>query len=163
MERNICKYYSYSMGRCYAVEIEEDREVVIDVSECPVIKAGFMCSNFRYRGDEFGDIDGKKTVININGGSKIMPSEIDKCYFCGEETVRFHEHYHFCPECSAIYTYLIVQKSHCKHIKDRTPTVMREPWYKDLRMNSKKPYIMEETNGSKTCSICNRPCSSDGW
>ena len=88
----------------------------------------------------------------------------EKCYFCDKSTVRFHEHYHFCPECSAIYTYLIVWKSNCKHIKDRMPTVIREPWYKELRMDDKKPYIVDtKASGKQTCSVCNKPCTSDGW
>lgn len=79
-----------------------------------------------------------------------------KCYFCGEDTVRFHEHYFFCPECSAIYTYLIVWSSKCSHIKEGIPTVLREPWYADLR--NKKAYIKDEK-----CSICHKECVADGW
>jgi len=101
----------------------------------------------------------KSSLVEPNDSSNCD----DKCYFCGETAVRFHEHYYFCPECSAIYTYLIVQKPHCKHVKSRTPTVIREPWYKELRNSNKKPYIIEKANGNKVCSICNKPCDSDGW
>lgn len=84
----------------------------------------------------------------------------EKCYFCGKDAIKFHEHYYFCPECSAIYTYLIVWKSNCKHIKDRIPTATRPPWYKDVRES--KAYI-EEVGENHRCSICKKPCSVDGW
>jgi len=84
----------------------------------------------------------------------------EKCYFCGENTIRFHEHYHFCPDCSAIYTYLIVLKSRCEHIKERTPTVIRQPWYKEVREG--KAYI-EDLDKWQKCSICGRACTADGW
>jgi len=55
--RNICNFYSYSQGRCCPIDFERAIPVELDVSECPVIKAGKRCSNFQYRGDQYGAID----------------------------------------------------------------------------------------------------------
>lgn len=87
----------------------------------------------------------------------------EECYFCGQpNTVGFKEHYTFCPNCSAIYTFLIIQESHCDHIdpdKD-IPCVERIPWYKSAR---NKVYIIKDTNGDQRCSICDSVCMADGW
>ena len=84
-----------------------------------------------------------------------------ECYFCGKkETIRFHEHYTFCPNCSAIYTTSTIQQSGCKHIKDGIPEAIRAPWYKESR---KKTYITEEVEGVQICSVCGKECISDGW
>jgi hypothetical protein len=50
------------MGRCYPIEFKDFKEVYIDISKCPVVKAGFLCSNYKYYGDKFGDIDGKRLI-----------------------------------------------------------------------------------------------------
>lgn len=85
----------------------------------------------------------------------------EECYFCGKkETIRFHEHYTFCPDCSAIYTVSIIQRSGCEHIDRGVPEVLRAPWYKEAR---KKPYITEEVEGIQRCSICQATCIADGW
>jgi len=87
----------------------------------------------------------------------------EKCYFCGQpKVVRFNEHYTFCPNCAAIYTYLMIQKSNCKHIKDGIPLLIHMRWVKkDI-----KPYIYEEQldDGEiQRCSICGKICIADGW
>lgn len=82
-----------------------------------------------------------------------------KCYFCdNKRLIKFREHYYFCPECSCIYTYMIIQESHCKHTKDRIPVVNREPWYKEIR---NKAYIKE--GKLQICSKCGAKCIADGW
>jgi hypothetical protein len=93
------------------------------------------------------------------------------CYFCGsKETVRFHEHYTFCTNCSAIYTFLMVRESNCNHMKDGVPLVEHGSWYSfDPRT---KPYIYakyereEYGDGDGVfhhCSICHESCVADGW
>ena len=84
----------------------------------------------------------------------------EKCYFCNnEETVLFNEHYTFCPNCSAIYTDLMIQESNCEHIKNGIPVAVREPWYKGSR---NVPFIKEEGDMQK-CSVCGKLCIADGW
>jgi len=82
------------------------------------------------------------------------------CYFCGhKETIRFAEHWIFCPECAAIYTHCIVWKG-CKHVKEGTPVVRSDCWYKDVR--EKKAYI-EEHKDRQYCSVCHAVVEADGW
>lgn len=87
----------------------------------------------------------------------------EACCFCGNnQVIKFHEHYYFCPECSAIYTFNILQSSECDHIKDGVPTVLREPWYKSAR--SKTVYAKEiDKAGYTVCSKCGKQCVVDGW
>lgn len=90
----------------------------------------------------------------------------EPCYFCGNDnTVGFSEHYHFCPSCSAIYTFLIVHNKNCNHINDRTPVAIREPWFESAR-NGKK-YIVDYNERADVptykCSICAKPVHADGW
>lgn len=107
----------------------------------------------------------------------------EECYFCGQlQTVRFAEHYIFCPNCAAIYTEMIVQESRCEHIKDGVPCVENTPravnykWVKGEIVFSKpsfgpdfsKPYIYEvwEEDGDSVtqhCSVCGEWCIADGW
>ena len=62
----------------------------------------------------------------------------EKCYFCGNNrTIGFKEHYIFCPNCSAIYTFMIVQRKTCDHISDETPL---KPFLISLIMNINKIY-----------------------
>ena len=87
--------------------------------------------------------------------------EHEKCYFCGQpRMVLFNEHYYFCPNCSAIYTSMIIQESNCEHIKKDTPYVSRSTWYGD----DGKPYIHDTDDLKKqVCSICGAECVTDGW
>lgn len=86
--------------------------------------------------------------------------KINPCYFCGSTTVRFAEHWKFCPECAAIYTNMIIWEKNCKHIKDRTPVARSDCWFKNVR--DKKVYI-KEVNGVYVCSKCGKPVEADGW
>ena len=85
----------------------------------------------------------------------------EKCFFCNsEETLAFSEHYTFCPECTSIYTIMIpIQKCEC--LLDTSPTVTREPWYKEIRDNA-KPHIIEDVHRQK-CSVCDSTVIYDGW
>lgn len=85
-----------------------------------------------------------------------------ECYFCGQpRTILFNEHYYFCPNCSAVYTFMIVQKANCEHIKEGVPCAVREPWYK---RNRTKPYILEANDSEQQfCQICQMRCLVDGW
>jgi len=84
------------------------------------------------------------------------------CPFCEHKgLVLFHEHYYFCPDCSAIFTFNVVQKSNCNHLADRAPTAIREPWYREKRENTL--YIKENPNGEQECSKCGAECIADGW
>ena len=86
------------------------------------------------------------------------------CFFCRNQAlVKFHEHYLFCPDCSAIYTQNCIIDSVCGHIKGRTPTVIREPWYKNKRENA-DPYITETPiTHRRICSVCAEEVVADGW
>jgi hypothetical protein len=85
---------------------------------------------------------------------------MDNCYFCNnEETTLFHEHYTFCPNCSAIYTNLMIQESSCDHVKDGVPVTLREPWYEE---NRNVPFIKEKGD-EQECSVCGKSCIADGW
>lgn len=104
--------------------------------------------------------------MNINKGGGVEMDHHDfaisnkKCYFCGKEkTIRFHEHYTFCPDCSAIYTNLMIQETNCDHIKDGVVVATREPWYKKSR---KIPFIKEKGD-IQECSVCGKRCIADGW
>ena len=92
----------------------------------------------------------------------------EKCYFCGhEKTVRFNEHYTFCPSCTAISTNLMAVDT-CEHFKGDAVVATREPWsdkiVEDL-INKQIPYIIEDDDGEGVgnCSICGKPCIADGW
>lgn len=85
----------------------------------------------------------------------------EKCYFCGhEQTVIFNEHYTFCPECSAIYTSMMVIEG-CDHIKSNAVIALRKPWFKDFKCD--KPYIEEGDEGNEVCSECGLSVIADGW
>jgi len=81
-----------------------------------------------------------------------------KCYFCDQpRTVRFNEHYTFCPNCSAIYSTMILQESHCEHFEgDQAIVIEFEPCYPEYR---DKPYIA----CGDTCSVCGVNVCADGW
>jgi hypothetical protein len=92
----------------------------------------------------------------------------ETCYFCGhEKTLRFKEHYTFCPYCSAIYTSMIAIKT-CRHFKDDVVVVNHEPWFENVKkelLEKNKAYIMEASDdpGCGSCSICSSYCTADGW
>ena len=87
--------------------------------------------------------------------------EHEKCYFCGQpRIIRFGEHYYFCPNCSVIYTNMILLRSGCDHITKNTPCIQRAPWYKSDR---KKPHIIRTDYDTQRCSVCYATCESDGW
>jgi len=86
------------------------------------------------------------------------------CYFCGQpKTISFSEHFTFCPNCSAIYTVHILQKSGCEHIKEGVPFIIRDPWYAGLQHG--KPAIRSAfyDNDLQVCDICGEECQTDGW
>jgi len=86
----------------------------------------------------------------------------EPCYFCGhKQTVRFNEHYNFCPQCSAIYTNMFVVKG-CKHIKGSAIVVERIPQWHDTIDWKNKLYVMSSIRGF-ICSKCNGLCEVDGW
>jgi len=95
----------------------------------------------------------------------------EECYFCGQlRTIRFNEHYTFCPNCSAIYTFFILVDSNCEHVSNNTPAVIREPWYYRGPERPIKPYIYEgkvlsygQIRKVQKCSVCNKKCIADGW
>ncbi len=86
----------------------------------------------------------------------------NKCYFCNaEETIRFNEHWRFCPECSAIYTYMLVLKTGCGHIHEGSPVVLNRCWFKNHRRT--KVYIKYVNAEIQKCSRCWAHCEADGW
>jgi len=80
-----------------------------------------------------------------------------KCYFCDQpRTIRFNEHYTFCPNCSAIYSEQILQVSHCKHFSGDSAVVIKvEPSH----IEGKKPFVMK----GDICSECSVNVWADGW
>ena len=115
---------------------------------------------------------------DVENNSCEFGAEEEECYFCGQpRTIEFSEHYTFCPNCSAIYTTMIIQKSNCDHINNesRIPTVVREPWFANDRdklhiYNRDKLHIYTGQIFRKgvieyvqRCSICNKQCTVDGW
>lgn len=98
--------------------------------------------------------------MSINRDSHDFAIVPKKCYFCGkEETITFNEHYTFCPDCSAIYTKLMIQESDCDHVKDGVPVAIREPWYASCR----NILFIKENDDEQKCSVCGKPCIADGW
>lgn len=87
----------------------------------------------------------------------------EECYFCGQpRTIRFDEHYYFCPNCTALYTFFMIKKTKCKHITKDTPFLLRKPYW-HTNMKDKK-YIYEDDDGeTQRCSECNAECIADGW
>lgn len=85
----------------------------------------------------------------------------NKCYFCNaEETIRFNEHWNFCGECSAIYTYMLIHESNCEHIHKGIPMVTTDCWFAKVRRA--KVFIKYNSRG-QVCSRCGEECYADGW
>jgi len=92
---------------------------------------------------------------------KELLKESERCYFCKESgLIHFHEHYHFCPECSAIYTFMITSETNCSHIKSGVPVAERVPWFKSDR--EANVYIDVDHHGH-WCSVCRTPVKVGGW
>ena len=86
----------------------------------------------------------------------------ERCFFCNQpEIIQFSEHYYFCPHCSAIYTFNLLLKSTCPHMKDdkNVPTVIRKPWFTAIR----NEIYIDYSNHGQTCSKCGLECIADGW
>lgn len=87
----------------------------------------------------------------------------EECFFCKQpRTIAFNEHYTFCPNCSTIYTYIIIlkDKNTCSHINGDEPTVIKRPIYKYVR---DKVHIYEAGKNSYHCSYCHNTVHIDGW
>ncbi len=86
--------------------------------------------------------------------------EDKECYFCHQnKTIRFSEHYTFCPNCSAIYTYYRIVKSTCEHIKGGIPFADRLPCFESL---IKTPCYIRV--GKKyVCNTCQNVVKTNGW
>ncbi len=99
--------------------------------------------------EDFGEGEAEKDLCEFGIINK-------KCYFCDQpRTIRFNEHYTFCPNCSVIYSSQILQESHCKHFSGDSAIVAElEP----LHSLVKKPYVMLDT-----CSECGTNVWADGW
>jgi hypothetical protein len=94
----------------------------------------------------------------------------EKCYFCEQpRTLHTNEHYIFCPNCMSLYTYMMVHKNGCTHIKNNTPVLLSDMHKPGRDMPA---YIYEDSDdlygkGGHAvvyrCSKCNRECKVDGW
>jgi len=90
------------------------------------------------------------------------------CYFCGlEELFTTNEHYYFCPDCMALYTFLIVHKGcgsvgNCVPVNSRIPTAFHPPRYKAAK---KKVFIKDSITFKDRwcCSKCGGEVMVDGW
>lgn len=82
----------------------------------------------------------------------------EPCFFCGqEETIRHSEHYTFCPDCTAIYTRMSIEKG-CEHLGRGTVWVTRYPWYKRIRETA-RPHVKPDDR----CNVCDSPILEGGW
>jgi len=85
----------------------------------------------------------------------------ETCPFCGQrKIVEFDEHYLFCPNCAAIYTFMIVQDAKCSHVNDNTPVLFNQPWTKRFKGF---PFYIVDKDGKQTCGFCGKECIADGW
>ena len=92
----------------------------------------------------------------------------DACYFCGhKELFATNEHYYFCPDCMALYTFLIVHKGcgsvgNCVPVNSRIPTAFHPPRYKAAK---KKVFIKDSITFKDRwcCSKCGGEVMVDGW
>jgi hypothetical protein len=85
------------------------------------------------------------------------------CYFCGNErTIQFGEDpYIFCPNCSAIYTFMTVWDA-CSHCAE-APVLVRYPWNDD---KLDKPFIyaaLLDDQYPYRCSECDQLIVAEGW
>jgi hypothetical protein len=81
------------------------------------------------------------------------------CIFCNSENVtRFAEHFTFCKDCSAIYTFPNIVRG-CEHtVGKHLPVVLRLPWYEiDF------PDMVLELNGQYYCTKCWCRVWLNGW
>lgn len=87
----------------------------------------------------------------------------EPCYFCNHsKTIKFHEHFIFCPDCSAIYAFMIIQEAVCDHV-EKAPVIYRHPWFD---RDTDKPFIYAATLDSLfpyRCSECDNVIVADGW
>lgn len=126
---------------------------------------------------EYGDLESLKE-LEANEEKDLCEFGVvhEDCYFCGQpRMIRFDEHYYFCPNCSAIYTFNIIIEANCNHIDSnkRIPIVSRVPsriinqWGDGqlIRISPSvgKVYIEEDDHCDQTCSVCHQPCIADGW
>jgi hypothetical protein len=85
------------------------------------------------------------------------------CYFCGHpQTIGFHEHFIFCPDCSAIYTFMLILEAVCDHV-EKAPVIYRHPWFD---RDTNKPFIYAATLDDQypyRCSECDALVLADGW
>jgi len=94
----------------------------------------------------------------------------EDCYFCGQpRTILTNEHYTFCPNCMALYTFMLIHGSECNHVVGGTP-VLLSSIYKIT--NANKPHIFEDHEDLYSegdpgviyrCSKCLAQCHADGW
>lgn len=83
------------------------------------------------------------------------------CYFCGNTSVvEFGEHHIFCPNCSAIYTFMILWDA-CAHVVD-APVLIRYPWFDD---KLDRPFVyaaLLDDPYPYRCSECDRLVVAEG-
>ena len=88
------------------------------------------------------------------------------CHFCShEEVLAFNEHFYFCPNCAALYTFPIIWWKKCEHIKNRIPLALNKPCYKEAQEKvhiSKEVSVFDGTD-FMCCSNCGMECHADGW
>ena len=113
----------------------------------------------RYREKKFIITNKAKDPITVELECGLLERE---CPFCKcKGTFGFKEHYYFCPNCTAIYTYCMLQKSNCKHMIRDIPIAEREPWFPKVREES--VYVKELTKKTTAkCGLYNYRCS-DTW
>lgn len=86
----------------------------------------------------------------------------EECPFCGQDrTVLFDEHFYFCPNCTTIYTFPILEKTECDHLPKDPPLVLRlgnkKRWKPEV-----EPYAIEGEMSAE-CSVCGLATTFGGW
>jgi len=74
-----------------------------------------------------------------------------KCYFCDQpRTILTNEHCIFCPNCMALYTFMLVRESNCEHIKNGVPTVRHSPY----KYKTDKVHVYGDIEGTWMLNRC---------
>jgi hypothetical protein len=84
------------------------------------------------------------------------------CYFCGHpQTVGFKDHFVFCPNCLAVYTFVMVHEAKCEHVKVGTPAMIRLP--DAFVAIEDKEFFYGTRDGQYRCATCDTESVIDGW
>ena len=142
------------------IEAILDKVLYGDIYETPASILGEKSPNYEMSLVTHAPDEEQAIRVGIAATLKHMLTSDEKCPFCkSEDVVPFKEHYSFCKECTAIYTYSAVITG-CEHINKESTIAERPPWYKKDRDSI--AYIIETGNVAK-CSVCGTEIELGGW